>query len=159
MAVTAEIARITDEFERAFEGDCWHGPPLLAVLAEVTARQAAARHPQLVHSIWALVKHLTAWIEVVRLRITENRAIEVPLAGDFPIVTDTSEAAWEASLADLGRQHQELIKVVVGLSPSKLDEIVPGKNYPVAVMLHGTSQHYAYHAGQIALLKKLIMTD
>ena len=27
---------------------------------------------------------------------------------------------------------------------------------PTAVMLHGTAQHYAYHAGQIALLKKLV---
>ena len=32
---------------------------------------------------------------------------------------------------------------------------MPGKAYPVAVMLHGTAQHYAYHAGQIALHKKL----
>jgi hypothetical protein len=28
-------------------------------------------------------------------------------------------------------------------------------DYPAAVQLHGTAQHYAYHAGQIALLKKL----
>jgi hypothetical protein len=37
-----------------------------------------------------------------------------------------------------------------------LDETVPGKDDPVAVMLHGTTQHYAYHARQIALLKRLL---
>ena len=39
---------------------------------------------------------------------------------------------------------------------SARSETVPGKDYPVAVMLHGTVQHYAYHAGQIALLKRLV---
>ena len=47
--------------------------------------------------------------------------------------------------------------MVGGLEPSKLDETVPGKDYPVSVMLHGTAQHYAYHAGQIALLKRLLV--
>jgi hypothetical protein len=46
--------------------------------------------------------------------------------------------------------------VVGSLEVSRLAETVPGKDYPVAVMLHGTAQHYAYHAGQIALLKRLL---
>jgi hypothetical protein len=36
-----------------------------------------------------------------------------------------------------------------------LDTTVPGKDYTYAVMLHGAAQHVLYHAGQIALLKKL----
>ena len=36
------------------------------------------------------------------------------------------------------------------------EQSVSGKDYPVAVMLHGTAQHYAYHAGQVALLKRLL---
>jgi len=116
---------------------------------------AAARHPQLAHSIWALIQHVSVWVEVVTLRIVEWRAIEMPDAGDFPPVTDTGDAAWMAALADLDCRHGELLRVVVGLEASRLEEIVPGKDYPVAVMLHGTVQHYAYHAGQIALLKRL----
>ena len=53
-------------------------------------------------------------------------------------------------------EHRRLLDVVAGLDAAKLDAIVPGKDYPVAVMLHGTAQHYGYHAGQIALLKKLM---
>lgn len=90
------------------------------------------------------------------LRIDENRAIESPVAGDFPAVTEPSEVAWRASLAELDRQHKLLLNLIASMSPASLDQIVPGKDYPVAVMLHGTSQHYAYHAGQIALLKKLV---
>ena len=156
MPLTGELARIDDELRRAYDGDCWHGPPLREILKGVTATEAAARHPQLAHSIWALVNHVSAWVEVVTLRIVEWRAIEMPDAGNFPPVTDTGDAAWTGTLADLDRRHGELLRVVGGLEVSRLEEIAPGKDYPVVVMLHGTVQHYAYHAGQIALLKKLV---
>ena len=156
MPLTGELARINDELRRAYDGDCWHGPPLREILNGVTAAMAAARHPQLVHSIWALVNHVSGWVEVVTLRVVEWRAIEMPDAGDFPPVTDTGDAAWTAALAELDRRHGELLRVVGGLEASRLEETVPGKDYPVAVMLHGTAQHYAYHSGQIALLKRLV---
>jgi hypothetical protein len=156
MPLTGELAQIDDELRRAYDGDCWHGPPLRAVLGGVTATVAAAKHPQLAHSIWGLVRHVTVWVEVVARRVTEWRAIETPDAGDFPTVTETSEAAWVAALEDLDRQHQRLLEVVAGLDAARLNEVVPGKDYPVPVMLHGTAQHYGYHAGQVALLKKLV---
>ena len=155
MPPTSEITRIDDELHRAYDSHCWHGPALREVLEGVTAEAAARKHPALAHSIWALVNHLTAWTEVAVLRITEWRPVPVPAAGDFPPVTDTSPEAWHAALAELGRQQQRLRQVVVALDPARLDEIVPGKDYPLSVMLHGTAQHFAYHAGQIALLKKL----
>ena len=147
MPLTGEPAGIDDELRRAYDGDRRHGPPLREILKGITAAKAAARHLQLAHSIWALVNHVSAWVEVVTLRIVEWRAIEMPDAGDFPPVTDTGDAAWMAALADLDCRHGDLLRVVVGLEVSRLEEIVVGKDYPVAVMLHGTVQHYAYHAG------------
>src|SRR6516162_8813019 len=73
-------AQIDDELHRAYDGDCWHGPPLREILQGVTAEVAARKHPALAHSIWALVHHLTAWVEVVVVRITEWRAVTVPAA-------------------------------------------------------------------------------
>ena len=166
MGQPTELARIDDELYRAYEGDCWHGPPLVGVLDGVTAEVAAGKHPALAHSIWGLVLHLTVWVEVVRLRIVERRAIEEPARGNFPPVADTSPAAWAGALADLGTEVQRLRDVVRGLDPGRLDEALPGideqllaKDYPAAVMLHGTAQHLAYHAGQIALLKKLLANE
>jgi hypothetical protein len=156
MPLTGELARIDDELRRAYDGDCWHGPPLRAVLEGVTAEVAAAKHPQLAHSIWGLVNHLAAWVEVVAQRIAEGRSVTAPEAGDFPPVTDSSAASWAAALGDLDRHHRKLLEVIAGLGPAGLERAVPGKDYPAAVMLHGTAQHYAYHAGQIALLKRLL---
>jgi hypothetical protein len=47
------------------------------------------------------------------------------------------------------------LAVVAGLDEARLGETVAGKDYPVAVMLHAVAQYLAYHAGQIALLRKL----
>jgi hypothetical protein len=153
---TSEIDRITDELHRAWDGDCWHGQPLQDVLREVTAGVAAVKHPQLAHSIWGLVHHLTVWVEVVRLRIGRPDPLLEPDRGNFPPVTDSSPEAWESAVRELGSQIGQLRELVGTLSPAALDEIVPGKDDTVVVALHGTAQHLAYHAGQIALLKKLV---
>jgi uncharacterized damage-inducible protein DinB len=39
-----------------------------------------------------------------------------------------------------------------------LEAIVPGTQYSNYVLLHGVIQHNLYHAGQIALLKKILST-
>jgi hypothetical protein len=56
--------------------------------------------------------------------------------------------------------HEKLVAAVATLPDSRLDDIVPGKeqegaHYTFYYMLHGVVQHELYHAGQIALLKKL----
>ena len=154
MPPTGELARIDDELRRAYDGDAWRGPPPREVLNGVPTEAAAGKHPQLTRTAWALVNHPAADTDVVVRRITEWRAIGAPEAGDF--LTETAEEAWTAALENLDRQHRTLLAVLAGLDVAQLDEIVPGKTYPVAVMLHGIAQHYTYHAGQIAPLKKLV---
>jgi hypothetical protein len=156
MSFPAEIARIDDELHRAYDGDCWHGPPLKTLLDGIPAQVAAAKHPVVTHTIWELVNHLSAWVEVVALRMTEWRAIEEPAMGDFPPPAGTTAVTWEVDLARLEHQQRRLREAVSTFDPARLGDVVPGKDYPVTVMLHGTAQHFAYHAGQIALLKKLL---
>jgi hypothetical protein len=154
--MTTESARIDDQLRRGYDGPCWHGPAFREVLAGVTAEVAARHHPAVTHSIWTLVAHTSAWVEVVRRRLAEWRTIDLFPADDFPPVTDPSPAAWDATLAEFDRRLRDLRDAVAGLDPARLDEVAPGTDSPVAVMLHGTAQHMAYHAGQIALLKKLV---
>jgi hypothetical protein len=154
--MTNEITRIDDELHRAYNGDPWHGPSFRAIVADVTAETAAKRHPAVVHSIWEIVAHASAWVEVVRRRLAEWRAVTLTEAENFPAVADASPAAWTATLAELDGRVSALRQIVAGLDPAKLEQTVPGNNYSVALMLHGTAQHLAYHGGQIALLKRLV---
>jgi uncharacterized damage-inducible protein DinB len=152
-----EVLRIEDQLRRAFEGEAWHGPSVQEVLAGVTAAQAAAHPLDNAHSIWEIVLHLAAWDGVVRRRI-EGESIGNPDEGDWPPVTDTSVAAWNDALLKLKNNHMELRRTISRLDASRLDELLPGVNnkWPAYVTIHGSIQHYLYHAGQIVMLKKAV---
>jgi uncharacterized damage-inducible protein DinB len=153
----SEATRIADQLRRAFAGDAWHGDSLFEILDGVTAAQAAARPIKNAHTIWELVLHIAAWDNAV-LRRLGGVAVELSDTQNFPTVTDTSETAWRKALAEVQRVHDELVEAVSVLPDSRLDEIVPGKegaHYTFYYMLHGVVQHELYHAGQIALLKKM----
>jgi len=153
----SEATRIADQLRRAFAGDAWHGDSLFEILDGVTATQAAARPIKNAHTIWELVLHIAAWDNAV-LRRLGGVAVELSDTQNFPTVTDTSETAWRKALAEVQRVHDELVEAVSVLPDSRLDEIVPGKegaHYTFYYMLHGVVQHELYHAGQIALLKKM----
>jgi uncharacterized damage-inducible protein DinB len=153
----SEAARIADQLRRAFDGDAWHGDSLFEILEGITAAQAAARPIKSAHTIWELVLHIAAWDGAVLRRMG---GVEVTLsdAENFPTVKDASDAAWREALAQVRRVHEDLVKTVAALPDSRLDEVVPGTegaHYTFYYMLHGVAQHELYHAGQIALLKKM----
>ena len=153
----SEATRIADQLTRTFAGEAWHGDSLFEILEGVTAKQAAARPIKNAHTIWELVLHIAAWDNAV-LRRLGGVAVTLSDAQNFPPVTDVSETAWRKALAEVRRVHEELVKAVSVLPDSQLDEMVPGKegaHYTFYYMLHGVAQHELYHAGQIALLKKM----
>jgi uncharacterized damage-inducible protein DinB len=152
-----ETAGIADQLRRAFYGDAWHGDSLFEILEGVTAAQAAARPVKNAHSIWELVLHLAAWDGAVRRRMT-GVALELSDDDNFPSVTDVSDAAWRKALAHLRHVHDELTEAVEKCPEARLAEQVPGKkdaHHNFYYTLHGVVQHELYHAGQIALLKKM----
>jgi uncharacterized damage-inducible protein DinB len=151
---TSETARIADQLERSFQGDAWHGPALLELLAGVNAAMASSRPIPDAHSIWELVLHVSAW-EGAILRHLEGEALQLEGSGNFPEIQDVSERAWQNTVENLNRKHHELVKAIAAMPGSGLKELVPGKDYDFYFMLHGAVQHALYHAGQIALLKKL----
>jgi uncharacterized damage-inducible protein DinB len=153
----SESTRIADQLRRAFYGGAWHGDSLLEILEGVTAERAAARPIAEAHSIWELVLHIAAWDGAVRRRMTAV-AVKLSPAKNFPPVLDTSEAAWVETLGRVWRVHEELIATVEKFPEKSLGKQVPGKrgaHYNFYYMLHGVAQHELYHAGQIALLKKM----
>ncbi len=151
----SEIQRILDQLERACEGNAWHGPSVRELLNDISARQAAAKSVPAGHSIWEIVLHMAAWQVVVRRRLAGEAIVDLPPQLDWPPVPDTSETAWRQAVENLIQSKQQLYKAISQLDDHRLSDSVPGKDYSVYVLLHGVIQHNLYHAGQIAVLKKL----
>lgn len=155
-----EAARIIDELNRAIEGDPWHGDPLARILEGVNAARAGARPLSQAHSIWEIVRHLTSWTHEVAHRLAGHPS-GVPAQGDWPAPGGTDEAAWRRDVSRLFEAHRRLVAAVAAYSDEVL--LAPtadprnrhdGTGVTRYVLLHGLSQHYAYHGGQIAILKK-----
>jgi uncharacterized damage-inducible protein DinB len=155
----SEVERIRNQFERAFDGEAWHGPSVLSLLDGVSAEQAAAHPIPGAHSIWELTLHIAAWEDACRRRLEGDPA---QLADDenFPPITDMSESAWKAAKRRLIDVHKRLLDAIATTDDSRLDQpIMDSGEIPFSsayVTLHGGVQHSLYHAGQIAILKKAI---
>jgi uncharacterized damage-inducible protein DinB len=151
----SEPALIAEQLRRAFEGDAWHGPALLELLQDVDAATAAAKPVPDVHSIWELALHVAVWDSVACRRLAGEK-YQPEGTDNFPLVPkQATNAAWRKAVAQVKRAHDVLVKTVRTLPESRLRERVPGKKYDFYHMLHGVAQHELYHAGQIAILKKL----
>lgn len=155
----SELERIRDQFQRAFKGDAWHGPSVLALLEGVTAVQAAAHPIPGAHSIWELTLHIAAWESACRRRL-QGYPAQLTDEENFPQIENASEDGWQAAKQHLIANHQALLEAISSADESKLDRpIIENTDTPfssVYVTLHGGVQHDLYHAGQIAILKKAL---
>jgi uncharacterized damage-inducible protein DinB len=153
----SECARLADQIRRAFDGQAWHGDSLVEILSDVDAKTAAGHPIKNAHSIWELVLHIAAWDGSV-LRRAEGSAGKVSSKQNFPVIRDKSEAAWRKAVEHAIAVHEELVKAVAAFPDSRLMERVPGKtakHHTFFYNFSGIVQHELYHAGQIALLKKV----
>lgn len=153
MPTPTESALIADQLHRAFYGNAWHGPAVLELLADVSAKTAARKPMADAHSIWELLLHIAVWDNSGLVRLS-GKKYQPTGTDNFPLVTKPTEAAWRKAIAQAKRTHDTLEKTIASLPDSRLRDRVPGKRYDFSHMLHGIVQHELYHAGQIALLKK-----
>jgi uncharacterized damage-inducible protein DinB len=152
-----EIARLLDQFERAFAGDAWLGMPVNELLGDVDAGLAALHPIAGGHSIWELVTHITYWLDAAARRLG-GETVDPLHDEDWPATPQPTAGAWKQALTALQTSQDRLLVAVRRLEEKDLDGPVPGHAYTKYVLLHGVLQHTLYHAGQIGLLKRAART-
>lgn len=152
-----QIEYIADELDRALRGQAWHGSSLCELLEGMSVEEAIQRPIPAAHNIWEIVIHITSWANIATRRITGGRV--APHDGeDWPRAGDMTPDRWVAIQSALRQSHENLREAVLGLTEERLAENAPQSQNSVGVLLHGVAQHAAYHGGQIALLKKAVVT-
>ena len=156
-----ERDRLIDQLEREIGGEPWHGPSLTSILEGISPEHAARRPSPDAHSIWEILLHMTGWKREVARRAQGHAAAD-PAAGDWPAIGEMSESRWRAAREDHFRAQRELVELARGLTEAQLDAKVKGDTaayigagITVRATLYGVLQHDVYHAGQIAILKKI----
>ena len=148
---------IADELDRALRGQAWQGLSLSELLEGMSLEIATQRPIPAAHNIWELVMHITSWANIATRRLAGGRV--APYDGeDWAPAEDMTMERWIAIQSALTQSHENLRKVVLELSDERLAAKAPQSENSIAVMLHGVAQHAAYHGGQIALIKKAVVT-
>lgn len=140
------------------QGEPWHGPSLSEALAGVDERAASRRPLGPAHSIVEIALHLAAWREEVAARL-RGEPPHPPAAGDWPVPDEAGD--WDAARARLEQTGAALRAALAELDPRRLDDRVGaardralGTGVDLEEMVLGVALHDAYHAGQVALLRK-----
>ncbi len=154
---------LSQELQTAFNGDPWHGDALFKIINNnninsVNATERKGNH----HNIAEIVVHLTSWTLEVIDRLNGQSAKE-PVHGDWQIINFVSQQEWQTIKSDLENANTLLTNTIKKLSDQELEKISEDKRNPslgtgktYKQTLYGIIQHYAYHAGQINLIHKLI---
>jgi uncharacterized damage-inducible protein DinB len=154
--MTAEVDRLEQQLGRALEGEAWHGPSVLELLAGLSAAQAASHPIAGAHSIWELVLHLRSDYDLVLRRLAGD-GHPLTAGEDWPACPESTEENWRQAVRELELRSEELRRAVRGFPEERLDEpLVSEAPYTAYTQFAGVTQHSAYHAGQIALLKRAL---
>ena len=149
----SEIELLKDRIKRVLHGNAWHGASIEELLLNITAEQAASYPIADAHSIWEIVHHISCWHRVVKSRL-RGEDYEPSDSENWKPVTIVSDQSWQAAKEDMYQSAEELILELA--SVVDLNDRVFGRPFSYSIMLNGLVEHDAYHAGQIAMLCKLL---
>ena len=154
--MNSEVDRLEDQLRRALEGEAWHGPAVLELLAGVSATRAASHPIAGAHSIWELVLHLGSDNDLVLRRLAGDGRPFTP-AEDWPACPASTDENWQQTLHELKQKSGKLRQAVREFPAERLDDpLVAETSYTAYTQFIGVTQHNLYHAGQIALLKRAL---
>ena len=137
----SETTHVGEMLQRAFAGNAWHGPGLRRLLGEVTAEQAAAHPVRGARSIWETAFHVAILEDLARRRLEGEKVPVLEEDESWPRVPDATPEAWHRTLQCVDSIHQALCRVLERFPEQRLGEVVPGRDYPYYVIVHGLAQH------------------
>jgi uncharacterized damage-inducible protein DinB len=148
------------EIERVLYGNAWYGSPIYSIIEQVSFEAAYEKPQGTVHNIAGIVLHTLAWTEEVLDRMNEMAA-GLPSSGDWPDPGKPDEQKWQNYVNDLKLVNVNLLGVIQGFPEEKWSELIndPRETELVTTyedLVRGFIQHQVYHAGQIALLNRII---
>jgi uncharacterized damage-inducible protein DinB len=146
--------------DEAFDRKAWHGTTLIGSVRNLSAADAARRPAPGRHNIWEIVVHAAYWKYTVRRRLTGDKRGSFALEGSNwfarPSPGTDDDRAFKSDIRLLVAEHRALREVVARLPERALADRTG--TYTKAYLIRGIAAHDLYHAGQIQLLKRLLVS-
>jgi len=152
--------QISNEVKNVLSGNPWYGNAIYTIINQVAFEAAYEKPPGSIHNIAGILLHMMAWTEEIMDRMNEMAA-QMPSSGDWPDPGDPDEQKWQNYVNDLKLVNVNLLGVIQNFPEEKWDEPINDTRNTETVltyleMINGFIQHQVYHAGQIALLTRIL---
>ena len=146
--------QLTNALTEILEGEPWYSNSVLATLHGITAVAAATRPLAGAHTIWEITAHLDAWNDVCLRRLAGEEVPEPAI--NFEAPESITPEAWREVQSRFSASSRRLIARTAIMSDAALEATVPGKDYDAGFLIVGVGQHWVYHSGQIAMLRRAV---
>jgi len=148
------------ELEKVLSGAAWYGPPVYAIIEQVSFEAAYEKPPGSMHNIAEIVLHMLSWTEEVIDRMNGMKA-QTPTSGDWPQPGKPDEQKWQNYVNDLKLVNVNLQGIIQSFPEEQWNELVNDERNGEQVttykeLIMGIIQHHVYHAGQISILNRMI---
>jgi len=151
--------KLIQEFEEILSGEPWYGDPIYKILDRVTFDSAYEKPIPTAHNVAEILLHMLSWTEEVMDRMNGMTA-STPSSGDWPEPDAPDEQKWQLWIEDIKLVNVNLIKIMRDFPEEqwndKIDDKRGGEPTSYEALIHGFFHHQIYHAGQIALLVKMV---
>lgn len=146
-------------FDQGYDQKAWHGPNLRGSIRGLDANVASLRPGADRRNIWEQVVHAAYWKYTVRRRLLGEKRGSFPLKGSNWFVRNGEAGAdlWQSDIALLESTHRSLRSAIESLKDADLNKTPAGRKVSDADVIFGIAAHDVYHAGQIQLLKRLVL--
>jgi uncharacterized damage-inducible protein DinB len=154
--------KLQQKLQNVLSGDPWYGNNVYSIIEQVTFEAAFEKPPGAAHTIAGIVLHMLSWTEEVLDRLN-GKAPGLPLSGDWPDTGSPDEEKWQNYVNDLKLVNVNLSAAIGNFPEEQWNEPVSGEREPslgtgvtYEGLISGLIQHHVYHAGQIAILNRII---
>jgi hypothetical protein len=160
LKMASEAKHLAEAFEGLFTTNT-HGwfSSFVSAMDGLTAKQAATVPAEKFNSVWGVVNHVWFWQEVALLEL-QKKPVDFAALGStsgWPVVEDTSEAAWQAAKDCVVDVNARLAAYIAGLSEAALNEKVKDsdqwntRHHVIQSMI----AHNSYHTCEIISIRHL----
>jgi uncharacterized damage-inducible protein DinB len=154
--------KLTTQLTQILSGDPWYASNIYDILKQVSFEAAYEKPAGAIHNIAEIVLHMVAWTEEVMDRMNGMIA-GLPTSGDWPDTGLPEEQKWQNYVDDLKLVNVNLIGIIQNFPAEQWDEAINdernrelGTGVSYEALIEGLIQHHVYHAGQIAILNRII---
>jgi uncharacterized damage-inducible protein DinB len=153
-----ELTAIIKKMDEVFDGNPWYGKAVLKVLKEMDPSTVYVKPNTKTHSAIDLIYHMINWQEFTLHQLEGNIPDPARYESlDWRTINPVIHT-WSAGIESYVSIHNRIINILKKSAADLLNRKAQHRDYNIRVLLYGLIDHNIYHCGQLAFLKKTLLS-